>query len=565
MIGEDGRRRTFKLKTLPLPGWHPALAAAFARCTGPHGNLRTTGSAATRFWSFKRFLMCLERFPEPPRTPTELTVAHLKRYWLERRAAMSVRSVHHELWAVRNLIAQMPEGSVADDVLAWLYRRFAIGSVPAVPGYSDREFTAIMVAARSEVAAIRDRLKRGQRLLTRYEQEPDSLSSEDRELAAVLADIATAGVVPVMGHPQLAWDSHPMMRLARHLFVTDLDLGPLITLAVGLSGRNCETIKDLTVTHDVLEDKAVRVELVKRRRGPSRMFETVHWEIGSPNQQLQRPGGYYLLLEQMMRRGRLFSGTTSLWSVWNPRQGHCGPFDEALHIKEWHMQRWKQRHQFLDDNGQPLQITLPRLKKTVDVRNTRAAGGHLPSSIRSNTMPVLFTNYLRGDPSVQDWAGQVITAALSDAESEAYVCQARVLAGPATPQQAAAQLQLTDTAAADLLAGQLDTAFAACADIDHSPLSEGRRCSASFMMCFGCQNALVTHDHIPKLKALLDWLIDQRDKTDRDLWWHQYGLTWLVITEHIRPKFTPAEWDQAQPAEGLPALLALLDGPQEPR
>jgi hypothetical protein len=64
------------------------------------------------------------------------------------------------------------------------------------------------------------------------------------------------------------------------------------------------------------------------------------------------------------------------------------------------MQRWKQRHQFLDDNSQPLQITLPRLKKTVDVRNTRAAGGHLPSSIRSNTMPVLFTNYLRGDPSV---------------------------------------------------------------------------------------------------------------------------------------------------------------------
>ena len=85
------------------------------------------------------------------------------------------------------------------------------------------------------------------------------------------------------------------------------------------------------------------------------------------------------------------------------------------------------------------------------------------------------------------------------------------------------------------------------------------------MMCFGCQNALVTHDHIPKLKALLDWLIDQRNKIDLDLWWRQYGMTWLAITEHIRPKFTPAEWDQAQPADGLPELMALLDGPQEPR
>ena len=30
-----------------------------------------------------------------------------------------------------------------------------------------------------------------------------------------------------------------MMQFAQHLFVTDFDLGPLMTLAVGLSGRNC--------------------------------------------------------------------------------------------------------------------------------------------------------------------------------------------------------------------------------------------------------------------------------------------------------------------------------------
>ena len=64
----------------------------------------------------------------------------------------------------------------------------------------------------------------------------------------MLADIAATGVVPVMGQLHQAWDTHPMMQLAQHLFVTDFDLGPLITLAVGLSGRNCETIKDLTIT-----------------------------------------------------------------------------------------------------------------------------------------------------------------------------------------------------------------------------------------------------------------------------------------------------------------------------
>ena len=77
------------------------------------------------------------------------------------------------------------------------------------------------------------------------------------------------------------------------------------------------------------------------------MFETVHWEIGTSSQQLRRPGGYYLLLEQMMRLGRSFSGTSSLWSVWDPPDGHHGPFDVGLHLKDWHMQRWKQRHQLI--------------------------------------------------------------------------------------------------------------------------------------------------------------------------------------------------------------------------
>jgi hypothetical protein len=49
----------------------------------------------------------------------------------------------------------------------------------------------------------------------------------------------------------------------------------------------------------------------------------------------------------------------------------------------------------------------------------------------------------------------VITAALADAETEAYACHARVLAGPAkTPEHVAAELELTTTTANDLLAGK---------------------------------------------------------------------------------------------------------------
>ena len=45
--GDDDRRRIFEFSRLPLPGWHEALAAAFAERTGPDGGLRTAAAAVT--------------------------------------------------------------------------------------------------------------------------------------------------------------------------------------------------------------------------------------------------------------------------------------------------------------------------------------------------------------------------------------------------------------------------------------------------------------------------------------------------------------------------------------
>src|SRR5712675_2185113 len=74
VVGEDGRRRTFALKTFPLPGWHQPLAEALARCTGASGTLRTPESAAGVFWSCRRFLVALDAMSDSPATPAELTV-----------------------------------------------------------------------------------------------------------------------------------------------------------------------------------------------------------------------------------------------------------------------------------------------------------------------------------------------------------------------------------------------------------------------------------------------------------------------------------------------------------
>ena len=225
---------------------------------------------------------------DPPATPEELTVDHLERYWRQRHAEVKQRGLVHEVRAVGRVVGEMPAGMIAEDVDAWLHRRRSAGQNPAIAGYSDREFDAIMAAARSDVAAIRSRLERSQRLLTRYEREPDSLSGEERQLAAVLADIAATGEIPVIGHDSKAWDNHPMMTAGTQLFVTGFDLGPLLTLGVGISGRNWKPSKT-SPSSMTCWGQGGSGGADETPPGPHRMFETVHWEIGHSSQQLRRP------------------------------------------------------------------------------------------------------------------------------------------------------------------------------------------------------------------------------------------------------------------------------------
>ena len=89
----------------------------------------------------------LDGMADPPATLADLTLHHLERYWFQRRAEIKQRLLHHEVWAVRSVLEQLPPGVIVEDVDAWLHRRLPAGEIPTVPGYSDREFDAIMAAA----------------------------------------------------------------------------------------------------------------------------------------------------------------------------------------------------------------------------------------------------------------------------------------------------------------------------------------------------------------------------------------------------------------------------------
>ena len=217
--------------------------------------------------------------------------------------------------------------------------------------------------------------------------------------------------------------------------------------------------------------------------------------------------------------------------------------------------------------GLPLQVSFNRIKTSMEVRRTKRMGGHLPSAAKSNSMPVLFRNYLSGDPVITAWAEEVLGEALLDAEQAARQAHERaaraagggprVVPGPAGSAALEASGLAPDTAR-QVADGDLDTGWTACADHNEHSLTR-EPCQVTFLDCFHCGNCLVTRDHLPRLLALLDALAQRRRELPEKVWWPRYGPAWVAIRQDILGKFTPAELQHAQAGKPHDALLPRLD------
>jgi hypothetical protein len=216
-------------------------------------------------------------------------------------------------------------------------------------------------------------------------------------------------------------------------------------------------------------------------------------------------------------------------------------------------------------------VSFNRIKTSMEVRRTKRMGGHLPSAAKSNTLPVLFRNYLSGDPVIISWAEEVLGEALTDAEQAARLAHERaartagggprVLPGPAGEDRLE-ESGLGPGTARRATNGELDTGWTACTNHDEHPAT-GRPCEVTFLDCFHCGNCLVTRDHLPRLLGLLDALGQRRRELAEEAWWDRYGPAWIAIREDILAKFTPAELQRAQARKPGDALLDLIESPWE--
>ncbi len=295
--GEDGRARTYSFSRLPLPGIHEDLAAAFALRTGPAGTRRTLASANFTWFKLGGMLRFLAGLPRPPQDLAALRRSDLERLRRHRLLSEQPLTVSKEMAEIFGLLRCAGQQRLRPEVRELIGQRghhLGEDTGSGLPGYSDREYGEILRAARRRAVQIRDRIRAGERLLRLAGTGPGQLRGEDAAVAGWLAGMARTGIVPgrLRGggwpHGNLP-DRAGRVSAARQLFLTQEDLVALLVLAVALTGRNPETVKELPAEHRMLEDRAVAVSLTKRRRGKTLARQTVHWEIGSASRQLHTP------------------------------------------------------------------------------------------------------------------------------------------------------------------------------------------------------------------------------------------------------------------------------------
>lgn len=564
-IGDDGRTRTFSADRWPMPGWHGPTLAAFSRRTGPTGTLRTERSAQGNWLFLGSFLRYLDSLQHPPYDPGALTLHNVQGYLRQRASTASInRSLECQTILRRLLIEPPLREMISPDIHAALARSVPKFRKLNASGYSDGEIARILGAARADVSAIRSRIESSERILSDNDAKTTEESSSAADVPS-LRKVAATGVIPRQqtGTP-LTWRRR--LAQAEQLFLLKRDLVPILILLITLTGRNVETLKDLPAEHKILEGRAVQLRLTKRRRGEQHWYETVTWEIGPPHRELETPGGLYLLLHRLMARGRTYTESTALWSIW--RNGiaggisgtaeHMAPFRRSLSDPPLLPSTWAAGHSLLTDPqgdtevGAPLTVTFGRIRTTIEVARVKKFGGHLPSAARSNSVGVLFANYLRGDASAAEWSAETIAAAIADAERAALDTHARALA--------AAGGSLTVVPHATVPADK-EAPWNGCADPGAHPAT-GRICRrTTFLDCFHCGNCVISSSHLPAVLALRHALDERRSVLAESDWWSRYGPVWVTIDHEILPKFTPGQVSHAESIKPADALLDLVEQP----
>jgi hypothetical protein len=204
------------------------------------------------------------------------------------------------------------------------------------------------------------------------------------------------------------------------------------------------------------------------------------------------------------------------------------------------VKEFAKRHNLVGDNGQPLQLSLARLRTTWLTKRYKTGGNLAAVSKEAKHGQISTTRGYIDNPHTLPIHEQTIADGLQDFYDSV---RSRVLTQSAEdPEQLAHTTKacgMSVEQTGSLLRGEQDVFISACKDFYNRPGGPADTPCDRPWACFTCKNAYWTRRTLPRLIRFMDFLIEQRQLLTAEDWGAKFGLPFGVITQHILPAFSP--------------------------
>ena len=518
-VNEKGTKTAhYDFSKLPVErGFQLELVTIFARRANPTGKWRNLPSSKQGFWALDYFTRWLAQQSRVPRRIADIDPATWLRWRLEvgsegagSRALRITRMLLLESWLLspetrREVVKRIPRER------------------PQESSYSDDELRAVTVAARRVWRGAYGRIRHNLDHLTRFRAGAFGHGTQDHLVGAALEHIAMHGDVPRTDrrdHAPERWVKTALGGAGRdltwkRLYLDDAEVMAALVLLAVAEGWNSTSIEEMAVPERLdggSSTPVYRVELEKRRRRPPHRYETRTLTDHAPDTTAR-------LL------GRIIEATQPARDL---LAAHGHPTDRLLlsrraaivPVVEQMFQEGLGSHAretFRRAGGQP--VNLRRVRKAVNNRYRREPN--------QNSRGTHESVYLLSDEHTVAESEATIARGIQRAVSHAETVVA-----------------VTRRANADL--GE-DTPTASCTDHRKSPFEAiGVPCSASFLLCLGCRNAVIMPRHLGRLAYLFECMSSIRGSVSPAVWQMEWSAHFSRLESLRRDHYSEGQWEQAR-------------------
>ncbi|WP_410628201.1 hypothetical protein [Amycolatopsis sp. cmx-8-4] len=495
----------------------------------------------------KRFLAFMGGLDDPPVRVAEITPGMWSQWLLSGESAGE-----DSCSAVRRILVKTEALAPDTQAAAAAARARRTRVSKQVEAYTLAEFKLIRATARRAADQIERRIDAGLTLLARYRAGELTAASADGHLGALLDQVARTDDLDrgdggrLTKRAALACKKVPggYGSVLEMLFPSGLEVGALAVLLICEEGWNLSVLETMNIP-DFRPDGAVgdveihRAATLKHRRpaGSKHASNTlVDLGEGSAGHALRQV--VTITTEARACMQRLGSPTPRLLVGRRVNSPGPGRAHWVVGTTKNSIEDWSETLALESPLGGQLKVSAVRLRRT----HQALFGGP-----RQNTQRTHEDVYLLRNATVRADSGEVIAAGLQNAvDHAAATVKMRLLQSSPHPDQdelaaLADQAGLPVEGVHQLVNGDLDTATGACRDFEHSPFTPAGPCSASFLLCFACDNGLAATRHLPRITYLHDALSALRSVVGPAVWATDWATHYSRVTDLLNSLATAAE------------------------